>query len=236
MRGKIDPDEWTRRRLELFKKYTRPSIESQTVKDFEWVILVDDETEDKIIKELEMTDARMIVRRTSVTGIIDERYLESSLDIDREIRSIVSEDVPDILITTKLDSDDAVFPLFIEMIRDEAARHFGVIDFLLGSVYVDEADEAYYLYRCQSHCLASPFVSVSSDLRGSSGDFEHCSSYWHCLMGGLFPARLICTSRPAYMRVVHGGNVINTLGLFLEKESADLSEIRKTFRMRDGYT
>lgn len=120
----IDPGEWMERRMELFKKYCAPSINSQTNKNFEWLIVLDKKTPGNQVDEVAKVSNGTILfgenfRQTSID------YIESSLTTESRI------------LTSRTDNDDALHKDYIKFIQDWFAirRRTGVVTFPKGWQY-----------------------------------------------------------------------------------------------------
>ena len=98
----LDHD-WMEHRFKLFEQYTLPSVVEQTCDDFEWLVLFDRQTEacwfEKILDRSEFTPV----------------FLGS--DWLAELQLMLRTEQQRILITTRLDNDDAICPRFIEVIQ-----------------------------------------------------------------------------------------------------------------------
>ncbi len=105
---------WLERRLALFRAFSIPSINAQTVQDFTTVLMIDPDTPDVIKKELKQkldcvlyeTESWWCVER----GDVIEAY---SPEFSAFLRSLYVRD--DWIITSRLDSDDAFANNYIEV-------------------------------------------------------------------------------------------------------------------------
>ena len=98
--------EWMRRRAEFFTRFTLSSVLKQTEKNFEWIILYDPRTPPKDML-LEAPFKPDWVNK-------DERPNDAALRI---IKTNYRIDDSELIITTRLDNDDAIAPNFIENVQ-----------------------------------------------------------------------------------------------------------------------
>jgi hypothetical protein len=103
---------WLRERVELLRRFTLPSVAAQTTSAFTWLVLCDEATDRSILEELHAEEERLPALRVALTG--DDR---TALDV---VRAAVDPEV-DVLITTRLDSDDAIADGYLEAVQDYAA-------------------------------------------------------------------------------------------------------------------
>ena len=214
--------EWLQSRLELLRRYTLPSVAAQTATSFTWLLYCDESTEPAALEQLRLEERRLDVLRLALTG--PER---SPLAV---ARAAVREDA-DVLITTRLDSDDAIADRYVEAIQAYArafhrSRHEDlIVNFPRG--YRLDAGDGGRLYedwmpnssfhsllerprRCQPKTVTS---GEHANLRRRYADHRH-------ILQGDFGghARLhqhYAThqdeSMPAWLINVHGGNLVNRI-------------------------
>jgi glycosyltransferase involved in cell wall biosynthesis len=103
-------DEWMEERLILFKKWCLPSVLNQSNKNFEWIIFLDNSTEQRYKVQL----SQMIEPWKNILI----RYINGDKVFDQEIHKILSKAyATDYCITTRLDNDDIVHTDFIDEIQ-----------------------------------------------------------------------------------------------------------------------
>lgn len=96
-------DAWMIHRIDLFQKFTLPSVLAQTVGDFQWLILMDEDTHPRFKKEMESV-------------FYDILYVKDWLkDLQKYLRGFTVG--PKWLATTRLDNDDTIAPKFMETIQ-----------------------------------------------------------------------------------------------------------------------
>ena len=98
-------DEWMQHRINLFEKYTLPSVLNQTCKNFKWLLSFDVSTPDEI------TDR---YRGYPFIQIIHQYPADY-------VRSLYPEKLKDgdWLITSRLDNDDMIEPTYIAKIQEQ---------------------------------------------------------------------------------------------------------------------
>ena len=133
-----DDAEWFRARLQLFRTFTVPSVAAQKDADFEWLLLANRTTPDWVIRELRDIVAGVHVAVT--VGSPDHK------DITRHFASC------DIVLTTRLDSDDALHPSALADVRstfnDDPFRYSAYV-FPSGYVFDVPTSRMARLARCR---------------------------------------------------------------------------------------
>lgn len=109
--GKELTREWLAQRLKLLREITLPSIRAQSTEDFTWLLLCDQATDTEAMEQLREEEKALPNLRIELTSA-DRSPLAAA-------RSIVRTDA-DVLITTRLDSDDAIADSYLEAIQDYA--------------------------------------------------------------------------------------------------------------------
>jgi len=194
--------DWLRRRLELFECWTLPSMRGQTCRDFSWTLLCDEATDPAVLERLRAADATIVPR------LVPPR-------VEGELwpwRDIVVDPGPqaDVLITTRLDSDDGLHREYLERVRRAVGPFLAsgeprlVVSFPTGYRF-DAATRAAYLTRTEN----GPFISLLErpDRVAAVGVMEKN----HRKMVTRYPTRHDDALR-AYVQVLHGDNVSNRLG------------------------
>lgn len=108
--GVIDPLVWLEQRKTLFQRYCLPSLRGQTVRDFRVILSISPATP---------------------TGYFD--FLKQIDDLDIELHagafdrackcSLFQRAGSELLLTTRLDNDDAIAPAFVERVQAAAQAH-----------------------------------------------------------------------------------------------------------------
>lgn len=92
-------DAWMIHRIDLFQKFTLPSVMEQTTGNFRWIVIADKDTPDRFKRELD-------------SPFYDMLYVDDWLvDLQAKLRC------KGWVATTRLDNDDTIAPKFIETIQ-----------------------------------------------------------------------------------------------------------------------
>lgn len=148
---KVDPktdETYLDGRMKLFEKYTYPSMENQTNKDFTWVVLFSDQTPQKYVNRLqELGNGRKWFCPLYLTD--DEAY-----NYDAYLYDILKRYKCDQYITTRLDNDDAVSIDLIEKIQtycNDNDIKDTLISFKYGYQYTQKNNTLSRFYYVQNH-------------------------------------------------------------------------------------
>jgi Putative rhamnosyl transferase len=192
--------EWLEQRIVLWRRFCLPSIAAQTTQEFTWLLLCDESTDPEILTVLRSCGDEVPMLEVALTSA------------DRGpgdlVRARVRADA-DVLITTWLDSDDAVADDFVESIRAYAepfARSTHgtlVVNFPRGYLFDAETGQLY-----EEHMINGPFASLLERPRG--GPVETVLDSSHVML----PHRHLTQqdeSRHAWLIAVHGGNLVNRI-------------------------
>jgi hypothetical protein len=188
-------DDWMRERIALFERYTLPSVQRQTNRDFRWIILLDEER---------------CRRFPGIVGLIERSgYVPmfcAHLDFAvPQIRDYVSALGPvEHIATSRLDSDDVLHPDYIADLKAQFRRSSEpayIVDFPFVAVMSAAAGRygmrAYWRFPSAFLTLVEPFGQHSKTAIGFN----------HFKLRGVYPEHLIDAIRT--MIVVHGNNVRN---------------------------
>lgn len=106
---------WLEERMELFTKYTFPSVAGQTDDNFHWILLVDKETPSPVIEEL--MELSLDFPQLRIYFLKKDGDLRLQTKITTEFHAL-TEGIGDNRITTvRLDSDDALALNYVETLR-----------------------------------------------------------------------------------------------------------------------
>jgi hypothetical protein len=191
--GVVLTPEWLQERLALFERYCFPSVLHQTERRFAWLLLIDEATDAGTMARLESCRARMdrleLVRMPEIDdpGALARPVLER-LDPDTEV-----------LVTTRLDNDDALHEDALCMIRQHVRPRREFLNLRLG--YETDGRRAKVVSHKYGHFStfveprsAQPFLTV------------YCGS--HGKVRKIAPVRQLA-DRAAWLRVIHERNVAN---------------------------
>jgi hypothetical protein len=191
--------EWLDRRLELLEAYCLPGLAQQTRGDFTWALLCDRSTDPAFLARL-----RRVAGEVRGASILLTDRAHSLLP---PILELVDRDA-DVLVSSRVDSDDALALDFVERVRDyvPAFRASGedslLVNFSQGLKLVTDGGELYDSYQPYS-----PYVSLLESLRGAREPLTVIrGNHGHLYLEHPLHED---ASAPAWLQVVHGGNVSN---------------------------
>lgn len=186
-------DEWLEHRFGLFEKYCLPSMSNQINKDFKWFVFFDAATPEKYRE-------RMLVAKKACPQI-EAMYIEG-IDVKKHVLEHVEADT-DILITTRLDNDDAFREDALKVIREgaESASSDVCVNFRFGYSYDGEHAEVF----SQKY---NPFSSLI-EFKKPAG-FNTIIGTAHGKIHRLAEVKQIKTG-PYWLMVVHERNVANRM-------------------------
>lgn len=185
-------DGWLQNRIELFERYSIPSVQAQTSQAFHWIIYFDPESPEWL-----RTWIRNHVHNNLYTPIF--RPSVSLAELVEDIRNVTGGKASR-LITSNLDNDDAIAIDFVERLQKAAPGRDRTAIYLVHGVIKSES----HLYLKVDKTNA--FASVADDWPPSYS----CWSDWHTLLGKRMPT-LELYGEPAWLQVVHGRNVTNRI-------------------------
>ena len=187
---------WLAGRFELFEKYCLPSVASQTIKEFEWIIFFDNTTSDHFREKI-ITLQKVFPFRAEFTHLSDMREIAP--------QAVRKNHSANWLLTSRLDSDDILAVDHVARLRAIIGPvRSQVINFLEGTI-LSVNRKGPRLYRIEDH--SNPFASLLEPLR------PEAKTIWgekHVDISKMTPVRQIA-GRPAWMQIVHGGNVSNRI-------------------------
>ncbi len=187
-------DKWLKARLELLVNYCCPSVFNQSWKDFQFILWCHPETP-AIWKEL------LLMEPSEWVNVIFADSVDEAIDWDA-----------DIIVTTRLDSDDLIHRDFMFYIRDHLDRFIAseqtrqVYAFRHGYRYGSLAGPRGTLHNATQD--DAPFLTLFSDIRE---DKEDALVYHdrHKRMLGLHD-HVINKTLPAWISVTHDDQIAGT--------------------------
>lgn len=207
-----DRPNWLEERFELFEKYTLPSIQAQTEKNFRWLLMCNR-------NHPQMNDAAMSRLASYAPDAevlwVDNTNFEQWTEFASALRLLVDDEW---VITTRLDSDDIVSRHFIQRIREGAREKECSLGFKLG--YMLEGDVLY-----PRRYLKGPFTSWVERT-------ENLKTVWHREHLHFRRNKDVGQKKYNWIQVVHGGNLLNGIARagFKPKDGIPISpEVRKDF-------
>lgn len=183
-------DSWLENRVKLFERYCLRSVKAQTAENLHWIIYFDPESPGWLLERIEEWSADnlfMPVFRATV----------SNSELCADLRDVV-KDPGTWLLTTNLDNDDALAVDFAQRLRLSATQpHRAALYLTEGLIVCGKR-----LFRRTDRSNA--FCSVAESWENP----VTCWADWHNLLGKRMPVVEI-GGAPAWLQVVHGGNVSN---------------------------
>lgn len=185
-------DGWLQDRIELFERYTVPSVRSQTNRDFSWLVYLDPQSPQWLLDRLAPLAGE---------GLLVVRYREEVgwRDLAGDARDVTGAGGR-LLITTNLDNDDALAADFVERLRRSA------ISGLRGAVYLADGlirvDDRVYRWRDRDNAFCS-VIETWDRPRTAWRD-------WHILLHRHMEATSL-TGAPGWLQIVHHRNVSNRI-------------------------
>lgn len=187
--------EWLSERLDLFERYCAPSVAGQTYRDFTWLLFLDEDTPAEARTRVSEAvsaapDAELVFLPPIMNDEPVARAVTDRFDVD-----------PDLLITSRVDNDDALHEDALSAVR--AAARPSRREFLnLRFGYVTDGVTA----RVKSH----KYGHYTSLVEPSSRDAfrtVHCGIP-HGRARHFAPFRQL-TDMPYWLEVIHGRNAAN---------------------------
>ena len=213
------PLDWLEGRLELLDTYCLPSVAAQTCPDFLWHVYCDAETPPAALAELERRAERVPQMVVALTGPGGKRPPAHVLDATRPSDRAV--------VTTRLDSDDAIATRYVAAIQAHAGafvegdRETLLLNFPRG-FQLDAATGRLtfdWMPRSSFHSLFERVgPELTTVLAGNHSKFHELHPTEHD------------DSIPAWLMVIHEGNVLNSLREYYtgEADSGRLAEFGLT--------
>lgn len=185
-------EDWLKYRIRLFEKYCAPSLANQTCKDFTWLLAVRPDTPAWFIKRaMKVSPAARLV------------FIESKSMKVAWADNLPHELLDPVLLTTRIDSDDAFHKDFVKEVQHAARqqKHSCALDAPLGYSLDQNVFEC-FLY--QSHL--NHFITL---LEYGTSRTVFCTM--HSSLGNEFPVVQFCKDKPLWLEGVNGKNISNRL-------------------------
>lgn len=186
---------WLAERFELFERYCLPSIAAQTVKAFNWIIYFDENTPEEFRRRIERC-REVTPFLPYYTGVFPATGWAWSIHESYAF-------APRLLLTTRLDNDDALAVDYVERVQEEIRRRDlqpGGYNLLHGFIMGGGA-----VYR-----LAHPSNAFFSFLAPYETEVVTAPSILHMELSKHGPVTQI-GGPGAWLQIVHGGNVSNKI-------------------------
>lgn len=217
--------DWLDYRLELFEAYCLPAIAAQTMDDFAWLVLCDESTDERCLRRLKAL-ARDLPQLSVELTCPGRSSIPMIVDRARTAGSVV-------MITTRVDSDDASSLDMVERIQSYCAA------------FVNSARPSYLLNFPHGYKLHEAEGTLHETWNPHSPHltlFERLDAEQypttvqagnHGFMQERHPLHLDA-GPPTWLQVVHGGNVSNTMVSTDRPVASDAIAERFRIRRRAG--
>jgi len=202
-------------RLEMFNKFTRPSIEAQTSKNFEWLILGHPPLDVEI---REVAHSFHEVNK----GIMGVGYLQYIKELTKN---------EDLVLMTRLDNDDMLMPTYVEDMQKEVTKP-ELYEFR--GYRLDLRNGAFYIDTRHRANVTSPFITLAQEPKNLKSVYAHN----HGHMWQFFKLHII--EKRNWVQIIHDTNwVLNRGGVEDVAKRGKLTEaipnfIRKLMVMEAG--
>ena len=195
--------QWLEHRFRLFEEYCLPSVTAQTCTDFKWLCLFDADTPLEYIEKAES------YRRECKNFIPCFLSKTEAKDLIPSLQSIIRSLLPvntDMVITSRLDNDDAIHRDMMRLVRNHAETvgpHDRIMSFLYGYQYIIQLNLLVRVKYRNNHYLSriEPAANFQTVM-----DFAHTKASSSGNMDILGEGK-----KPFWIEVVHDSNVANTL-------------------------
>jgi hypothetical protein len=197
--NKIDRDQWLEHRFKLFERYCLPSMAAQKNQDFRWMLFFDEATPARFREHIERLKADCPqIQAFFIRGPHIHDYVMEQVEADTSV-----------LITTRMDNDDALHEDALQVIRDQVGN--GDRDLCVNLRYGLELidDKALELNDVKAEVISHKYNHFSSliEVRKTRG-FVTIFESSHGRISSLAPVRQIY-STPYWLVVLHDRNITN---------------------------
>jgi hypothetical protein len=181
---------WLRHRVELFERYCVPSVANQTHRDLHWIVYLDNESPDWLLRRMEQWHAEGVL-----TPILRQSVSREELVAD--LRGVVGTP-GDVLITSNLDNDDGLAVDFSERLVTVRTQHPRAAVYLTRGLV--KSQDAVYLHTDRRNAFCSVRETWVSPVTAWSE--------YHNEFSRVMPT-IELNGPPGWLQVVHGANVSN---------------------------
>ncbi|MBE9125342.1 MULTISPECIES: glycosyltransferase [unclassified Coleofasciculus] len=224
----LDGD-WLESRLKLFDNFCYPSVQGQSNQNFKWIVFFNIDTSDAFKEKIKKYSKWKNFIPAYISCVFNdiEKIPEEALEIIRANMTMESEYV----ITTRLDTDDALCKNFVQMVQDNFVEQDGVsINFIYGYVLYDNK---LYLRR---YPQGNPFISLIEKTEAFKGVFRlsHQRLYEIGSMKNIKNRQT-----PAWLQILHEANIAQTRSGFLkttmnQSVRQSIKNLRSSFLINDA--
>jgi hypothetical protein len=185
------PDAWLRGRLDLFTTVCAPSVNGQVLPFDRWLLFFDESTPDWFVDA-----CRALVAVPHEVVRMSEVWSPAAV-----ARAVASRSAARFLITSRLDSDDAVARTYAQTVRSRFTQQsYAFINLLQGAQWSRSGLATY------SH-PSNAFISCVEEV--GPGGPKTVFVDWHDRVGRLAPLEQVRGTPPMWMQGVHEGNLLN---------------------------
>lgn len=186
--------DWLDERLRLFAQYCVPSMQKQTCQDFVWILTGDIRTPDHYKTRIESFRLQVPQIKVYWLPFARDAYHGFYRQIGQEFAN-----GKDVLISTRLDSDDAFPENYVEAVQKMAQEGIeGIVSFPVGRQTFIQDHRSYLVRYVQNH----------STSRIEQSGFETIMVFDHTQVSP-DSFRIVETAEPMWEEIVHGGNMLN---------------------------
>lgn len=195
------PRAWLEYRLRLFEAYCVPSFGNQTCQRFSWLVLCDESTGSWCVERLRELGASVPQLTVALTS-------PGRADVDAVLSRVGKGDW--VLITTRVDSDDASSVDLVERVQAYAPTFWAaghdaaLLNFSRGFKLKKESGVLHDMWHPHS-----PHLTLFERLDSGRRPVTVLSGN-HGFMQERYPLH-VDAGPPVWVQVVHGGNVSNTV-------------------------
>ncbi len=184
--------DWLRHRLDYFTTVCCPSVNSQSSRDFKWIVLFDADRETWFEEE---------VQRLSQTWLFEPEWVSGAFSQATAASVAATHSNAEWLITSRLDNDDAVARDYIAQVQSQfAGQSMEFINFQTGFQLTDSGR---LLHRLDP---SSPFITL---IEKRSDQAPKTVYGWpHDEVGQHASLRQV-KSHPMWLQMIHGRNIGN---------------------------
>lgn len=188
---------WLERRFELFERYCLPSVADQTISNFKWLIYFDENIPGHFRERIERARQK-IAFTPHFVGVTRAGF--AIPDVQDLVDRFQTDG--DVVVTTRLDNDDAIARDFVRNVQLAAGQHE------IGTVLNFPNGVAMRQGRLfTAHDLSNPFTSL---VEARTAPVKTIWSAQHHMLGQKWNLVQIETP-PMWLQVVHGENVTNRI-------------------------
>lgn len=193
--SRIYNESWLRERVQLFERYTVPSVRAQDDRDRHWLVYLGADSPTWLVERMSELAEERILHPIYLSGPIGRGELQDT------IRALIGAR-RGMVTSANLDNDDAIATSFLTRVR-EADWHprGGALSFANGLVL---REDRLRLFRYPEN----PFVVVADD--SATPNFMTCWSDSHNRLARHMDVAVI-NGDPAWLQVIHQRNVSNRI-------------------------